>query len=117
MRRRWVWAAVATLLGYLFAVLRTSWVLTHPKREYVPKDYTPPEMPRERVTFPSHSGVDLAGWVSPGNGELGTVIFCHGIWANHLEMDSRAEALWKRGFGVMTFDFQGCGESRNTHKG
>ena len=108
---RWLWALAIAAIAYLVAVLRTAWVLVHPKRDYAPDGHLPPEMPAERISFPGRDGLKLAGWFCAADGAPGTVIFCHGVWTNHREMDSRAEALWRRGYNVMTFDFQGSGES------
>ena len=98
-------------LGYLAIVVRTAWTLVKPNREFFPGGYEPSGIPFERVNLQNRTGLRIAGWTAIREDAPGTVIFCHGVWANHREMESRAESLWSRGFSVMTFDFQGCGES------
>ena len=102
-------------LGYVGIVVRTARTLVKPNREFIPGGYEPSGIPFERVTFQNRTGLRIAGWTAIREDAPGTVIFCHGVWANHREMESRAESLWNRGFSVMTFDFQGCGESEGRY--
>ena len=102
-------------LGYVWIAVRTAWTLVKPNREFIPGGYQPSGIPFERVTFQNRTGLRIAGWTAIREDAPGTVIFCHGVWANHREMESRAELLWNRGFSVMTFDFQGCGESEGRY--
>ena len=99
------------LVAYLGIVLRTSWVLTHPRRDFVPEGYEPTELPFERVQLRSLGGYGLDGWYARHDEAPGTVVFSHGVWSNYREMESRAEALWRRGFSVLLFDYRACGES------
>ena len=99
------------LVAYLGIVLRTSWVLTHPRRDFVPEGYEPTELPFERVQLRSLGGYGLAGWYARHDEAPGTMVFSHGVWSNYREMVSRAEALWRRGFSVLLFDYRACGES------
>ena len=101
----------AAVLGYVAIAVRSAFNLITPKRGYEPEGYQPPEVPFQRITFQNRAGIRLAGWTAIREQAKGAVILCHGAWTNHREMESRAEALWNRGFSVMTFDFQGCGES------
>lgn len=101
----------AAVLGYLAITVRSAFNLITPKRGYEPEGYRPADVPFERVTFHDRAGPRLAGWTAIRERPKGTIVLCHGAWTNHREMESRAEALWNRGFSVMTFDFQGCGES------
>lgn len=111
MKKRWLLPLGLAAAAYVVVAVRTSWMLVHPKRHFVPKDYEITQMPLERVQFPNRTGLNLAGWLAPRRQGPGTVVLCHGVWTNHREMESRAEALWNRGYNVMLFDFQGCGES------
>lgn len=99
------------LIIYLGIVVRTSWVLTRPKRGFVPSNYAPSGLPFERVVFLSRDNIDLAGWHAYKHDAPGTIIFSHGVWANHLEMESRAQEMWQRGFSVFLFDYRACGDS------
>ncbi len=101
----------AALFAYLAIVVRASWVLSHPRRDFVPRDYRPADIPLERVRLQSRGGLRLAGWYARQADAPGTVVLSHGVWANHREMESRAEALWRRGFSVLLFDYRACGES------
>ena len=105
----------AAVLGYVAIAVRSALHLVTPKRGYEPEGYQPPEIPYERVTFQNRAGIQLAGWTAIREQAKGAVILCHGAWTNHREMESRAESLWDRGFSVMTFDFQGCGESEGRY--
>ena len=105
----------AAVLGYLAITVRSALNLVTPKRAYKPEGYRPPEIPFERVNFQNRAGLRLAGWTAIREQAKGAVILCHGAWTNHREMESRAEALWRRGFSVMTFDFRGCGESEGRY--
>ena len=102
---------IILLVAYLAIVVRTSWVLTHPRRDFTPRDYQPANMPLERVRLQSRGGLGLAGWHARNDDAPGTIVFSHGVWANHREMESRAEALWRRGYSVLLFDYRACGES------
>ena len=107
-------AVTFVLMLYLGIVVRTSWVLTRPKRGFVPWNYAPSGIPFEKVVFLSRDNVELAGWHAHKQGAPGTIIFSHGVWANHLEMESRAKEMWERGFSVFLFDYRACGESAGT---
>jgi len=101
----------AVLFAYLGIVARASWVLSHPRRDFVPRNYRPSALPLERVQVQSRGGLRLAAWHARQDDAPGTIVFSHGVWSNHLEMESRAEALWRRGFSVLLFDYRACGES------
>lgn len=101
----------AVLFAYLGIVARVSWRLSHPRRDIVPRDYRPTDLPLERVRLQSRGGLRLAGWHARQDDAPGTIVFAHGVWSNHLEMESRAEALWTRGYSVLLFDYRACGES------
>ena len=104
---------VLVILGavYLAIVLRTAWRLTHPDREFVPEGYADTDLPLERIRLLSRDGHAIASWIARRPEAPGTVVFSHGAWTNHREMESRAAALWERGFNVLLFDYRGCGES------
>lgn len=72
----------------------------------------------ETVRFPSRDGVLLAGWLIKPRPRLagedvaeGVIVLCHGMAGNRDEVLHWAEALWKRGFGLLMFDFRSLGES------
>ena len=103
--------AGVVLLVYAGIVARASWRLSHPRRDFVPRDYRPADLPLERIWIRSRGGLRLAGWWARHEDAPGTVILSHGVWSNHREMESRAEAMWRRGFSVLLFDYRACGES------
>jgi len=107
----WPWLVfVSLLVAYVAIILRTSWKLTHAVRDYRPPDYKP-SMRADKVTFMSRTGTELIGWhIAPTDVNI-SVILCHGVWTNHYEMETRAQGLANRGFGVFAFDFSGSGES------
>ncbi|MDP6509533.1 MAG: alpha/beta fold hydrolase [Chloroflexota bacterium] len=98
-------------LAYLGIVLRTAWRLTHPDRGFLPEGYAATGLPLERIRLLSRDGYAIAGWVARRPDAPGTVVFSHGVWTNHREMESRAAALWERGFNALVFDYRACGES------
>ncbi|HJN40033.1 MAG TPA: alpha/beta hydrolase [Chloroflexota bacterium] len=98
-------------LAYLGVVVRTAWRLTHPNRGFVPEGYAAAGLPLERVRLLSRDGHAIAGWIARRPAAPGAVVLSHGVWTNHREMESRAAALWERGFNVLLFDYRACGES------
>jgi len=101
---------VSLIVTYVAIILRTSWKLTHAVRDYRPPDYKP-SMRADKVRFRSRTGTGLIGWhIAPTEVNI-SVILCHGVWTNHYEMETRAQGLADRGFGVFVFDFSGSGES------
>jgi pimeloyl-ACP methyl ester carboxylesterase len=69
------------------------------------------DAPWERVDFQSRHGVPLTGWAAPRDASRGAIILCHGYQSSIDETLGTAEALWKRGWSVFTFDFRACGWS------
>ena len=95
----------AAAVAYFAIVFRTAWALIKPQRDYSPEGYVSTELPFESIAFKSRTGLRLAGWLAIQYDAPGTIVLCHGVWTDHREMESRAAALWDRGFSVMTFDF------------
>ena len=102
------------VMAYLGIIVRTSWVLTRPSRGFLPSNYASSGLPFKKIIFSSRDNIALAGWHAYKHDAPGTIIFSHGVWANHLEMESRAKEMWERGFSVFLFDYRACGESEGT---
>ena len=76
-----------------------------------PIENPPPDLHAENVAFPSASGAIIHGWFVPGEPGHGAVMLLHGVHANRMAMESRAELLSRAGYAVLLFDFQAHGES------
>jgi len=68
-------------------------------------------LPLKDVTFESKSRSLISGWFLQGKADKGGVLLMHGVKSNRLEMLKRAEFLFREGYSVLLFDFQGHGES------
>jgi dipeptidyl aminopeptidase/acylaminoacyl peptidase len=64
----------------------------------------------EKITFTTRDGITLAGWIVPSrNGAA--VILGHGHAANRTQLLTEAQFLSEAGYGVLSFDWRGHGES------
>jgi uncharacterized protein len=104
------------VLGTAFWLIAGSCAIVHiatfPPRRRVKR--TPAEFnaPFENVRFPSRGGVELSGWYIPARQKAqGTIILCHGMSANRMEMLPWAVPLWDNDFALLMFDFRRLGES------
>lgn len=73
----------------------------------------PADLPVLNIEFPSASGATIHGWLAtPTNTPVkGVIVLMHGIHATRMVMTARAEFLYRAGYTVLWFDFQGHGES------
>lgn len=76
----------------------------------VPTPTPTPAPARTRVTFTSSDGVQLTGYIW-GRGRPNIVVLSHAFATNQRDWWSLAETLSQNGYGVLTFDFRGYGES------
>ncbi len=89
-----------------------AYIATFPPRRRLKRTPDTFGAPYENVWFPSRDGVMLSGWYLPArNRPQGTVILCHGMNANRVEMLSWAASLWENDFAVLMFDFRRLGKS------
>jgi pimeloyl-ACP methyl ester carboxylesterase len=65
----------------------------------------------EPVDFVAADGVNLRGWLLPGEAARPALVLCHDLGENKSSLISTAIALRKSGFTVLLFDFRGHGES------
>ena len=100
---------LALLLGlsYLFAEL-----LIHPPRNK-PTDLTPTDagLPFEWVTFASHDGLRLMGWLIGPELHKPPVVILHGYTDNKGSYLDQARFLFDRGYPSLIYDQRGHGES------
>ncbi|MBN1122763.1 MAG: alpha/beta fold hydrolase [Anaerolineae bacterium] len=69
----------------------------------------------EDVTFTGGDGLTLSGWYIPSqNGAV--IILLHGYSANRMQMIYRSMMLAEHGYGVLTYDLRGHGESEGDHR-
>ena len=71
----------------------------------------PSDVTGRNVEFESASGATIRGWLIPGEKGAGAVVLMHGVRASRLSMLKRARFLFRAGYTVLLFDFQGHGES------
>jgi fermentation-respiration switch protein FrsA (DUF1100 family) len=97
------------LFGGSFAIV---YLATFPPRRRVKRTPAVFGASFENVSFPSGDGVELSGWYIPARHEpQGTIILCHGMSANRVEMLPWAAILWEHDFSLLMFDFRRLGES------
>jgi dipeptidyl aminopeptidase/acylaminoacyl peptidase len=63
----------------------------------------------QAITFKSH-GLHLAGWYVPAKNRAAVVV-THGVHSDRASMLPEIRLLAAAGFGVLAFDWPGCGES------
>ena len=126
--RRWISrarrAAVGTALlagGTLLSTLGVAYyvarVLTDPKRPSPMDAYvmTPFETGAEceDVTFPSADGdYTVSGWWFPRPATNRVIVGCSGYRGSKSELIGISTALWRAGYNVLLFDYQGHGADR-----
>ena len=114
-RRRWVQAIVGLAVGIVLAQLVlvpavNVGVVTHSPREAIPSAVTLGLPGARDVTFTAPDGVTLSGWYVPGrNGAA--VILLHGSHGDRTSTEDHLRFLSRAGYGVLTFDARGHGES------
>lgn len=71
-----------------------------------------------KATFESFDGVFLVGrWAKPAKAGKRTWLLLHGLGAGKEEWQAFAKALREQGFGYLSMDLRGHGESRKTKSG
>ncbi len=100
---------IAGLFYVVFLVLVSLWAVKPPR---TPLFLSPQALgvEVEEVSFLSR-GRRIRGWWLGRESPLGVAVLLHGYLMNRSEMASLAVALQRRGFGVLLFDFLGCGKS------
>ncbi len=103
--------ALAIYLGISYRIVSRVTQVERVELEDTPADYG---RWFEAVRFPSRRGdLSLEGWYMPGLHGKPVVVFVHGIDSTRATggMTELAAMLNARGFGTLTFDLRGCGES------
>lgn len=115
-RRKWRLLA-ALFLAFLILNLIVLWniggVLIAPANH--PIGNPPADIPVQSVEFPSASGATIHAWFATNAQPKGVIVLMHGIHADRTTMTPRAEFLYRAGYDVLWFDFQGHGESIGSH--
>ncbi|HEU5181308.1 MAG TPA: alpha/beta hydrolase [Candidatus Polarisedimenticolia bacterium] len=114
MRRLLLILAVSTVAAAAAAFGIGSWILMPASGPW--KGTAAPSGSRE-VSFTASDGVVLKGWWWPAGDRADAVLLLHDLGANRLEMMPRASWLHDAGYGVLLFDFRGCGESSGRMSG
>jgi fermentation-respiration switch protein FrsA (DUF1100 family) len=111
-----IWAALVfppiLLSSSLYGFHWFEYAITFQPHPYVQGEWTPPNN-AEEVTFLNGQNQRLAGWFlrsSSGNSHA-VVIFFHGQGGNINNVGFIGEALVRRGFDVLLFDYRGYGKS------
>jgi esterase/lipase len=107
--------AAATIVVVVIAV---AWVAGNGLADSAHRDIGRPPLDLEasNVTLVSGSGSLIHGWFSHGTAGQGAVLLLHGTRGDRRDMNSRAEFLRKRGFSLLSIDFQAHGETRGEHE-
>jgi pimeloyl-ACP methyl ester carboxylesterase len=118
--RRLIILVVVGVLLIFFVVLPVggSFLITNSRFHYREKGPQQPQdvgLTVENVDFKSSDGITLRGWWVAGSGQSPVIIFCHGLNRSRLELLERAGEAYKRGYGVLLFDFRNHGESDPAH--
>jgi len=113
MKKRLFVVVGLVFLGLATAVLIAGSVLVQPNQQVI--GTLPPGVEGEVVAFASGSGTTVRGWFLPGQPHGGAVVLMHGVRATRTSMLARAQMLNRKGYAVLLFDFQGCGESAGKH--
>lgn len=105
-----------TLLSVVIALLLLSFLFTTLVgllRVFRPKllNGRPTYGPLEDVLFQTSDGITLRGWWYEGNHDQPVVLMCHGVGGNRADLNTLASLLAAEGFGLLSFDFRGHGES------
>jgi pimeloyl-ACP methyl ester carboxylesterase len=121
------------LAVYLFSAFVASGMFVHLDRQPVPKTPRDYGLDFEPVTIRTEDGVDLKGWLIPGEGRK-LVIMAHPggltkygssasyrslskLYDKEIEFIKTARHLHDRGYWVLMFDFRNHGESGQSPNG
>lgn len=109
---------IASLLVFAGLALMTVAVaylvsghLTRPARK--PPGPTPADvgLPFEKISFPSHDGLPLVGWLVGPELDMAPILILHGYSDNKSSYLDRARFLYENGFPSFIYDQRGHGES------
>ena len=106
-------AVAGVVLGMLFGLsFLFAELLIHPPRNR-PTDFTPSDvgLPFEWVTFASHDGLRLMGWLIGPELQKPPVVILHGYTDNKGSYLDQARFLFDRGYPSLIYDQRGHGES------
>ena len=112
-RRRW-WLAIAgvpaaTLLCAMLVGCDSWFYFPGAEIHGTPETY---DLAVEEVTFAAPDGPDLHGWWVPAKGKAqGTIVYCHGNFANLTLHAKFVRWVPARGFNLLVFDYRGYGKS------
>ena len=106
-------AAILIVLVFFIVAVGAVWLAGSSLTAPVPAAVgaCPSDLRCETVEISSDSGSRLKAWFFAGDEGRGAVVIMHGLRSNRLALVERVRFLRKAGFSVLTFDFQGSGES------
>lgn len=111
---RWRWLAFVgeklAVYAILIPFLLVVFAVHRPKLIPRPLVESPPQFV-ESVRFPARDGLQLRGVFLRHPQSLGTIIVCHGVGANHADIQPLFLSLYHAGFQILAFDFRGHGDS------
>ncbi|MDB5339836.1 MAG: alpha/beta hydrolase [Planctomycetaceae bacterium] len=111
---RWRWCALvgekAAVYAILVPFLLVVFAVHRPK--LIPRRLTDPAIQTvELISFSARDGLPLRGVFLPRPNAIGTIIVCHGVGANHADIQPLFLNLYHAGFQILAFDFRGHGNS------
>lgn len=108
MRRRIIGMAAIFLVAALSAALAFGYKMTRPHPSYV----EPARPPAQDLTLTSPDGLRLTATYWPGSAKAAPgVLILHGVGSSRGKFRGNAEWLAGQGYGVLTLDFRGHGQS------
>lgn len=115
-RRKWMrWAGAVAAGGaaHACACLFIAWLSLRARPANVPDDPEAAGFLGDPVTFVSHDGTRLAGWLvgPPDRTPRGAVVLCHGADGTRLGMAPAARVLVDAGYAALLFDSRSRGAS------
>lgn len=113
MKKALVLLTVSMLLFGVVPYITAFIVVVHPfSLHYSRQNPSAHSLPYQDVTFPSDAGnLTLSGWFIPATQTKGTIILCHGVFADRTDLADFAPPLVKAGYSVLAFDFRQRGKS------
>ncbi len=114
-----MWSTVWNLVlvgGGIYLGLCILLIIMQPKMIFFPEKgmFSTPEMiglKYESVELQSGNDIKIHGWFIPGEGNNGTLIFCHGNAGNISHRLDSIKLFNEMGLNVFIFDYQGYGKS------
>ena len=111
---RWRWLAFAGEKLAVYAILSPFLLVVFAvhRPKLIPRPLVePPSQFVESVSFSARDGLQLRGVFLRHPQSLGTIIVCHGVGANHADIQPLLLSLYHAGFQIVAFDFRGHGNS------